>query len=111
MRYNRKSVSVTASADSPAISLSDMKVFLRVDGTADDDIITAYIATATEAVKQYLRQAGTERDVDDATMALLISECACEIVTKAMLAAPENKAKRGRKPKLVGTGVQKGLRK
>jgi hypothetical protein len=57
MRYNRKSVSVTASADSPAISLSDMKVFLRVDGTADDDIITAYIATATEAVKQYLRQA------------------------------------------------------
>lgn len=56
-------------------------------------------------------QAGTERDVDDATMALLIGEGACEIVTKAMLAAPENKAKRGRKPKLVGTGVQKGLLK
>ena len=34
-----------------------MKVFLRVDGSGDDDIITAYIATATEAVKQYLRQA------------------------------------------------------
>lgn len=39
-------------------------------------------------------QAGTERDVDDATMALLISEGACEIVTKAMLAAPENKARK-----------------
>jgi hypothetical protein len=57
MRYNRKSVFVLASADSPAVSLADMKVFLRVDGSGDDDIITAYIATATEAVKQYLRQA------------------------------------------------------
>lgn len=54
--------------------------------------------------------AGTERDVDDATMALLIGEGACEIVTKAMPAAPENKARK-RKPKLVGTGVQKGLLK
>lgn len=34
-----------------------MKPFLRVEGDADDDIITAYIATATEAVKQYLRRA------------------------------------------------------
>ena len=38
---------------------------------------------------------GTERDVDDATMALLISEGACEIVeNKAMLAAPENKSRK-----------------
>ena len=36
MRFNRKSVTVTASTDSPAISLADMKGFLRVDGTADD---------------------------------------------------------------------------
>lgn len=57
MRFNRKSVYVTASDDSPAISLADMKLFLRVDGTADDTQITAYIATATEAVKQYLRRA------------------------------------------------------
>lgn len=57
MRFNRKSVTVTASTDDPAISLADMKGFLRVDGTADDDQITAYIATATEAVKQYLRRA------------------------------------------------------
>jgi hypothetical protein len=39
--------------------------------------------------------AGTERDVDDVTMALLISEGACEIVeSKAMPAAPENKARK-----------------
>lgn len=57
MRFNRKSVTVTVSDDDPAISLTNMKPFLRVDGTADDDIITAYIATATEAVKQYLRRA------------------------------------------------------
>lgn len=56
-RYNRKSVEVTASDDSPAISLADMKEFLRQDGTADDNIITAYIATATEAVKEYTRRA------------------------------------------------------
>jgi len=44
-------------------------------------------------------QAGSERDVDDVTMALLISEGACEIVeNKAMPEAPENKArKRSRK--------------
>jgi hypothetical protein len=57
MRYNRKSVSVTASTDDPAISLADMKEFLRVDGAGDDAIITAYIVTATEAVKEYLRRA------------------------------------------------------
>lgn len=37
-------------------------------------------------------QPGMEREVDDATLALLINEGACEIVTKAHLAAPENKA-------------------
>lgn len=57
MRYNRKSASVTASTDDPAISLAEMKEFLRVDDAADDAIIIAYIATATEAVKDYLRRA------------------------------------------------------
>lgn len=57
MRFNRKSVYVTASTDNPAISLSDMKAFLRVSDSADDAIITAYIASATEVVKQYLGRA------------------------------------------------------
>lgn len=55
MRFNRKSVYVTASDDAPAVSLADMKAFLRVSDAGDDDLITAYIATATEMVKQYLR--------------------------------------------------------
>lgn len=42
-------------------------------------------------------QAGSERDVDDAILAILISEGACEIMTKAYEAAPENKGKRGRR--------------
>lgn len=42
--------------------------------------------------------AESERDVDDATLQLLIGEGACEIVeNKALSAAPENKAKRGKK--------------
>lgn len=57
MRFNRKSVYVTASNDSPAISTEDMKGFLRIDGTADDAQIAAYVATATESVKEYLRRA------------------------------------------------------
>jgi len=57
MRYNRKSVYVTTSTDSRAISIADMKTFLRVDTSDDDAVIAAYIATATEAIKQYLRRA------------------------------------------------------
>lgn len=41
-------------------------------------------------------RAGSTRDVDDATLDLLIGEGACEIETKAHAAAPENKARRGR---------------
>lgn len=57
MRFNRKSAYVTVSSDSPAISTADMKTFLRVDTSDDDAVIAAYVATATEAVKQYLRVA------------------------------------------------------
>ena len=57
MRFNRKSAYVTVSTDSPAISTADMKTFLRVDNTDDDAVIAAYVSTATEACKQYLRLA------------------------------------------------------
>lgn len=57
MRFNRKSVYVTASNDDPAISTADMKAFLRVNDSADDAIIASYVTTATEAVKQYTRRA------------------------------------------------------
>lgn len=55
MTFNRKSVSVTLSADSPAVSTADMKSFLRVTGSGDDDLIASYVTSATEAMKQYLR--------------------------------------------------------
>lgn len=39
--------------------------------------------------------AGSQREVNDATLNLLISEGACEIIeTKAHTSAPENKARR-----------------
>lgn len=57
MRFNRKSAYVTSSTDAPAISIVDMKQFLRVDTSDDDVVISAYLATATEAIKQHLRVA------------------------------------------------------
>lgn len=43
---------------------------------------------------------GSEREVDDSTLAILIAEGACEIVeTKAHGAAPENKARKRRAAK------------
>lgn len=55
MQYNRKSVYITESADDPAISTADMKQYLRINDSADDDLIASYVTTATEAIKQYLR--------------------------------------------------------
>lgn len=57
MRFNRKSAYVTASTDAPVISIVDMKKFLRVDTSDGDVVIYSYMATATEAIKQYLRVA------------------------------------------------------
>ena len=57
MRYNRKSVVVTASDDDPAVSLADMKTALRGVPSADDALVTSYVTAATEAVKQYTRRA------------------------------------------------------
>lgn len=57
MSFNRKSVVVTASADSPAISTADMKTYLRVDGSGDDALIASHVAAATEAIKQYCQVA------------------------------------------------------
>lgn len=54
--YNRKSVHVLTPPAALAISVADMKAFLRVDTDADDAVIQAYIQTATEMVKQHLRR-------------------------------------------------------
>jgi len=60
MFYNRKSLKViTPFSDNPekVISLSDMKNYMRVDGTTDDNLINDFIDIATEAAKQYMRRA------------------------------------------------------
>lgn len=55
-RINRKSISVVTKPATLAVSLSDMKDYLRVDGTDDDSLITSFIESATDVVKQYLRR-------------------------------------------------------
>ena len=57
MRYNRKTVVVTESADHLAISVADMKRNLRESGSANDAIIDGYIEAATEVAKEYTRRA------------------------------------------------------
>lgn len=57
MYYNRKTVvTVTPPATSP-ISLVDMKSYLRVDTSDDDDLIQDFIDSSTESVKQYIKRA------------------------------------------------------
>lgn len=54
-------------------------------------------AISPDGIRVETWAAGSERMVNDATLDLLISEGACEIVeVKAHIAAPENKALRGR---------------
>lgn len=56
MRFNRKSVYVSVPATQQPLSLTETKSFLRIDTSDDDLIVLAYIQTATEAIKQYLRR-------------------------------------------------------
>lgn len=54
---NRRSpVLVTAPATEP-VALSDAKTFLRVDGTADDSLITSLLVTARRACEEYCKRA------------------------------------------------------
>lgn len=57
-RYNRRQVEVNAVTDLPTaiISLADAKAFLRVDGTADDALITMLIGVAVDSAEKYLRR-------------------------------------------------------
>lgn len=58
MAFNRKSVSVTTSSDSPIVSVSDMAAFLKLDDdSADNALLASYIEVATEAVKNFTNRA------------------------------------------------------
>jgi len=54
---------------------------------------------APDGIRVETWPAGSQLDVDDTTLAILISEGACEIMTKAHAAAPENKARKPRRHK------------
>ena len=56
MMYNRKSIRTITEPTGLAVSLVDMKLFLAVEGAADDALITDFIEVATESVKQYIQR-------------------------------------------------------
>lgn len=58
MRKNRKSLTVVTpqSAAQQMITTANMKLFLRVDTSADDALIDDFIKTATETISQFLRR-------------------------------------------------------
>lgn len=55
--FNRKTVKTIAPPAVSPVSLSDMKSYLRVDTTDDDNLIQDFIDSATVSVKQYIRRA------------------------------------------------------
>jgi len=58
MSFNRKSVTVTASDDSPVIDVSDMLDFLRLDDDSSyNALVASYVEAATEAVKRHPNRA------------------------------------------------------
>jgi hypothetical protein len=64
VRYNRKTVSVITPPSGLAVSLTDMKAYLVITGTADDALLTAFIQAATEAAKQYLKRSILEETLE-----------------------------------------------
>jgi len=53
MIYNRRTVSIITAPSALPVSVADMKLFLNVEGTADDNLIGAFINAAADAVRQY----------------------------------------------------------
>lgn len=53
MRYNRKSINITVPPEQRAVTLDEVKQYLRVDGTQDDEMLGTYILAATEYLEQY----------------------------------------------------------
>lgn len=56
-RFNRKSYTLVTAPASEPVSVAEAKTFLRVDGTAEDDLITSLIKTARLACENHTRRA------------------------------------------------------
>lgn len=55
--YNRASLTLLTAPVSEPVTLSDVKDYLRIDGTADDSLISDMIAGARDMVEKYLKRA------------------------------------------------------
>lgn len=53
MRYNRRSTEIITSAASYPVTLTELKNYMRVDGSSDDDMLNGFIAAATAQLEQY----------------------------------------------------------
>lgn len=52
-RYNRRSIKVIALPDRNLVTLDEVKQFLRIDGTADDEMLLSFIPAATDYLEQH----------------------------------------------------------
>lgn len=57
MRYNRKSLQIITEPTTTPVTLSDLKVYLRVESTEEDWIIQEFIEAATSQVQNYIKRA------------------------------------------------------
>lgn len=51
-----KGLEITSYASTPLITTADAKAFLRVDGSAEDDLIDLFIDSVTRDIENYLRR-------------------------------------------------------
>jgi len=56
-RPNSKSLETVTAADGDAVSLADLKAYLVIESTSDDDMLTRFIAQAQQAVQDYIHRA------------------------------------------------------
>jgi len=57
MRYNRKSIVIITAPAALAVSVADMKTYLRIDTSDDDQLIEDFIVAATSSVREYVKRA------------------------------------------------------
>jgi uncharacterized phiE125 gp8 family phage protein len=53
MTYSRRTVKVKTAAAALPVTLTELKNFLRIDGTADDSLLSSFLSAATDAAERY----------------------------------------------------------
>lgn len=62
--HNRLATNVTSAPASEPVSLAEMKLWLRVDDTSDDALITSLIVTARESAEKFTKRAFINQTVE-----------------------------------------------